>query len=124
MGLTIIWLLIIFLFSVIPTGAILTGEPSVNIIEYVIHFLVYGIMAVLFFRVLKLKVSLTKAIVLSISFVSVYGLVIELLQYVLPWREFSLSDELANVGGAFCFGIISALKEHYSRSVKVQTRKK
>jgi VanZ family protein len=116
MGLTIIWILIILFLSIIPTGNSLTGEPSANIIDYVIHSLMYGILVILFIRVLKLKISLTKATVLSISFVSVYGFAIELLQYALPWREFSLSDELANVVGAFCFGIIYALKEHYRKS--------
>ena len=107
MGLTIVWLSVILLSSVIPTRGPQIGYPS----DTLIHFVIYGITAVIFFRVLRTKVSLIKTIVLSIVLASTYGFAIELLQLVLPWREFSLSDELANVVGAFCFSIIYALKE-------------
>jgi len=114
MVVTIVWLLIILLFSIIPTRGLQTGHPS----DKIVHFVIYGIQAVIFFRVLKLKVSLSKTIILSISLASIYGLAMELLQLVLPWRKFSFSDEIANVSGAFCFGIIYALKGNYRRFLK------
>lgn len=111
MVLTIVWLSVILFSSLIPTQGPQIGHPS----DTVIHFIIYGITAVIFFRVLRLKVSLTKTVVLSIILASMYGFAIELLQLVLPWREFSFSDEVANIVGAFFFSIIYALKQSFKK---------
>ncbi|MEW6213984.1 MAG: VanZ family protein [Nitrospirota bacterium] len=108
MVITLIWLLVILFLSIIPAGGPQIDTP----LDKIIHFIVYGITAVVFLRVLRLKVSLTKSIVLSIIFASLYGFAMELLQSALHWREFSFSDELANISGALFFGIIYAVTDY------------
>jgi VanZ family protein len=106
--LTIVWLFLVLLLSIIPTKGLQVDHQ----IDKIIHFIIYGITAIIFLRVLRLKVSLTISIILSIGLASLYGLAIELLQSMLPWREFSLADELSNIGGAFFFCILYALKNY------------
>ncbi|MEW6001683.1 MAG: VanZ family protein [Nitrospirota bacterium] len=107
MSLIFVWLLIILLFSVIPARGPETDLP----LDKGIHFIMYGITAIVFFRMIRLKVSLIKTVILSIIFSSFYGLLMELLQSTLPWREFSLSDELINISGASVFSVIQAVRE-------------
>jgi VanZ family protein len=118
MTLTILWLLIILLFSVIPVKGPQTGLP----IDKIIHFVFYGIAAMLFFRVFRSKISLTKSAVLSMSLASIYGLLMELLQYTLPWREFSLLDEVANIIGALLFSILYALRDYHRKKLNKDDR--
>ncbi|MGB9715660.1 MAG: VanZ family protein [Thermodesulfovibrionales bacterium] len=106
--LLIIWLLIILIFSVIPVQGLQTGNPS----DKVAHFIVYGITALLFARFFKKGMSLMRATVLSITFASIYGFLIELIQHALPWREFSLLDEASNFSGAIVFSVIYAIREY------------
>lgn len=110
MALIIIWLVIILFFSVIPVQEIQAGNSG----DKFVHFIIYGITALLIFRFLKKSMSLIKATILSIVFSSFYGLFIELIQHTLPWREFSLLDEVSNFSGATLFSVIYAFRE-YSR---------
>lgn len=111
MGITIAWLLIILLSSIVPVR-----EPQTDLqLDKIVHFIVYGITAIVFFRVLKLKVSLTRSAVFSIIFASLFGLAMELLQALLPWREFSFLDEAANVSGALFFSTIYTIREYYKK---------
>jgi VanZ family protein len=108
---TFVWLSIVLLLSIIQTEGLPTGHPR----DKVIHFIIYGITAILFLRVLRSRTSLIRSTALSIILASVFGLAMELLQSVLPWREFSLADELANIGGAFFFGILYVLKDYHRK---------
>lgn len=105
MFITVIWLLLILFLSVIPAEGLQTDSP----LDKIVHFVIYGITAILFFRDLKLKLSLTRAIAVSIILTSFYGFAMELLQLLLPWRQFSFSDGVANISGALFFGIIYAV---------------
>ena len=107
MVLTIIWLLIILFFSVIPVKGLQTEHPA----DKITHFVIYGITAIIFFRILRTKMSLVKTTAVSIIFASLFGLAMELIQYVLPWRQFSLSDEASNFSGALVFSVIYAIRE-------------
>jgi VanZ family protein len=107
MVLTIIWLLIILFFSVIPVKELQTEHPA----DKITHFVIYGITAIIFFRILRTKMLLMKKTVVSIIFASLYGLAMELIQHVLPWRQFSLSDEASNFSGALVFSVIYAIRE-------------
>lgn len=104
----IIWLFIVLLLSIIPTKDLPTEDQT----DKVVHFIIYGITALLFLKVLRLRTTLTKSIILSVGLASFFGLAMELLQSVVPWRESSLLDELANIGGAFFFCILYALREY------------
>ena len=108
-----VWLSLVLLLSVVPTRGLQTGYP----IDKVAHFVMYGITAIMFLRVLRFKASLTKSIVLSISLASLYGLVIELIQSAIPWRECSLADMIANFSGAVFFSILYALKAFYRKKI-------
>lgn len=111
MVITLIWLLIILFLSIIPARGPQTNLP----LDKIIHFVVYGITAIIFFRGLRLRVSFIKATALSIILASFYGLSMEMLQSALPWREFSFSDEVANISGASFFGIIYALRNYHGK---------
>lgn len=115
MVLTILWLLIILFFSVIPVQGLQTGHP----IDKIAHFVVYGITAIIFFRILRTRMSLMKTTAYSVSFASLYGLAIEMIQHVLPWRGFSLSDEAANFSGALVLGVIYAIREYHRKKLNV-----
>lgn len=104
----ILWLLVILFFSIIPARGPQTNLP----LDKLIHFVVYGITAVIFFRGLRLRVSFNKSFAFSVVLASSYGLAIEILQSAIPWREFSFSDEVANVSGASSIGIIYAVMSY------------
>jgi VanZ family protein len=94
--------------------------PQIGLpIDKIIHFVLYGIAAMLFFRVFRSKISLPKSAVLSISLASMYGLAMEILQYALPWRKFSLFDEVANIIGASLFGILYCLREYQRKKLNI-----
>lgn len=101
------------LLSIIPTGDLPTEDQT----DKISHFIVYGITAILFLRVLRLKTTLTKSILLSIILASFFGFAMELIQSMLPWREFSLLDELANIIGAFFFSILYVLGDYYRKKL-------
>jgi len=108
MVLTIIWLLIVLFLSVIPVQEPQTGYPA----DKIVHFVIYGITAIIFSRILRTKMSLVKTTAVSIIFASLYGLAMELIQHVLPWRQFSLLDEASNFSGALVFSVIYAIREY------------
>jgi VanZ family protein len=108
-----VWLSLVLLLSIIPTKGLQTGHP----VDKIIHFVIYGITAVMFLRILRFKTSLSKSIVLSIILASMYGFLIELLQSALPWRQYSFSDIMANVSGAVFFGVLYVLRELYRKKI-------
>jgi VanZ family protein len=113
MVIIILWLLIVLFFSVIPVRSPQTNLPT----DKIVHFVVYGITSFIFFRVLRLKLSFTKSIILSVIIASSYGFAMEVLQYALPWREFSLLDEMANIIGASSTGIIYSVRNYCNKRV-------
>ena len=56
MVLILVWLLVILFLSVIPTGEMQTKAES----DKIVHFVMYGITSVLFFKFIKMKLSITK----------------------------------------------------------------
>lgn len=118
MGLIVIWLLIILLFSATPIQGIQAGNSG----DKIIHFLIYGITAILFIKFFRKGMSLMKSTILSVTLASFYGLFIELLQHALPWREFSLLDEVSNFTGATIFSVIYAFREHSRKNSDVNIK--
>jgi len=82
-----------------------------------VHFVIYGITAVMFMRILRFKASLAKSIVLSISLASLFGLVMELIQAAIPWREYSPADMMANFSGAVFFTVLYVIKDFYRKKI-------
>ena len=85
---------IVFYYSVVPVQPIDVGISSFDKMQ---HVVVYFLLTVLIY------LSSKKAI-LSFFLAGVYGILIELIQNLLPYRFFSLFDVLANfVGAGFVF---------------------
>ena len=100
----IIWLGMLFIVSVLPVSGPQTDLPS----DTIAHFVIYGITAILLFRHFNKKYKKRKAIVFSFIFASIYGAIMEMVQYLLPYREFSMIDIASNTSGAFLFSLIYA----------------
>lgn len=111
MTISILWLLIVLILSVIPAHGPKTNLP----IDKIVHFILYGITTIVLLRVLRLKTTLTKSVILSILIASLYGFAMEIVQAALPWREFSIADEIANISGAVFFGVLYGMKNCRAR---------
>lgn len=99
------WLLFIFVISVVPVPGPRTSLP----LDKVVHAVLYGMTAILLFRWFMLrKMAVPKAFMLAFLFSSAYGLAIEIVQYFMPYRQFSAGDVLANSAGAFFFSLAYA----------------
>ena len=98
----IIWMSLIFVLSVISVSGPKTDMP----VDKVAHFIIYGMTAIFFYRYLRPKTMKAKAGVESVAIASVYGAAMEVVQYFLPYRSFSLGDMAANTIGALAFCLI------------------
>ena len=83
-------LLSILIVSVIKVSNQNLPEESDKIVHFIMYFFCAGI-----FYFLKIKYYVLFAIL--------YGFLIEIIQYFIPWRSFSLGDILANSLGAIAF---------------------
>jgi VanZ family protein len=96
-----------------PVKGLEGGYPT----DKVAHFIIYGITAIVFLRNFRSKASIMKSGILSIILASLVGFAMEVIQSAIPWREFSLADELANVSGAVFFTIFYVLKDLYGKKI-------
>jgi VanZ family protein len=79
--------------------------PSLPYIDKVIHFAVYAILGILFFRAFRtqrFKENINMVIMLSILSSSLYGMSDEVHQYFVPHRDADIMDFLADVMGSIC----------------------
>jgi len=87
----------LLIVSVIPASGPETGLP----LDKIAHFILYGLTSTLLFRHFKKRTTggsaFYKAVVLSV----IFGAVMEVVQYFLPYRSFSFGDIAANAAGAF-----------------------
>ena len=91
----IIIITILTILSLIPTTNILT--PGLN--DKALHFTAY------IFLSFMTDFLLNKKIIYLITILFIYGLLIEFIQYFLPFRQFELLDIAANTAGiAVYFG--------------------
>lgn len=99
------WLLFIFVISVIPIQGPKTSLP----VDKLVHAVLYGMTALLLLRwFISRKMAVSKAFLLAFLCSSAYGLAIEIVQYFMPYRQFSAGDVLANSAGAFFFSLAYA----------------
>ncbi len=97
----------------------LKDVPSTGISyeDKVFHAIAYFIFAVLVSNVLWSK-QIKRAILLSVIIVTTYGIIIEVLQFVLTsYRSFDLYDALANFSGALLASIL--LKVRHNRKLNL-----
>ncbi len=95
-----IYCLLIFLQSSYPSPQTV---PDVPHMDKFLHFVVYGILGILFFRAystLRIKNNVNLTIIFSILSSGLYGISDELHQYFVPYREAELMDALANLLGS------------------------
>ncbi len=92
--------LLIFLQSSYPSPQTV---PDVPHMDKFLHFVVYGILGILFFRAystLRIKNNVNLLIIISILSSGLYGISDELHQYFVSYREADLMDALANLLGS------------------------
>ncbi|MFQ5428183.1 MAG: VanZ family protein [Thermodesulfobacteriota bacterium] len=98
--LTIFYMVIVFILSVVKAPG---GEDPFRGFDKVLHFLAYGLMGLLWIRVLlargyrgvgggRQRGVVFKALLITF----LYGLIIEFVQGLLPAREASIFDAIAN----------------------------
>ena len=92
-----LWFGFILIISVMPASGPKTDLPA----DKIIHFVFYGMTAIFLFRYFEKKATVNRAFYASVAFTSMYGAAMEVLQYFLPYRSFSLVDMAANTLGAF-----------------------
>jgi len=92
-----LWFLMILVVSVMPASGPETDLPA----DKVAHFVLYGLTAILLFRYFIRKTTGRIAFYKAVALASIYGAAMEVVQYLLPYRSFSLGDIAANAAGAF-----------------------
>ena len=98
----LLYCLLIFIQSSYPSPE---NIPSLPYIDKVIHFAVYAILGILFFRAFRtqqFKENINMVIMLSILSSSLYGMSDEVHQYFVPHRDADIMDFLADVAGSIC----------------------
>ena len=89
--------IVVFVFSVIPTGA----GPSVPHLDKVVHLCEYLLFAWLLVQAIRASQEQARAYLLwAWIYATSYGLLMELIQMMVPWRSADLADALANALGA------------------------
>ena len=92
-----LWFSFILIVSVMPVSGPKTDLPT----DKIVHFVLYGMTSIFLFRYFQKKAMVERAFYASVGFASMYGAAMEVLQYFLPYRSFSLLDMAANTLGAF-----------------------
>ncbi len=98
----LLYCLLIFIQSSYPSPE---NIPSLPYIDKLIHFAVYAILGILFFRAFRtqrFKENINMVIMLSILSSSLYGMSDEVHQYFVPHRDADIMDFLADVMGSIC----------------------
>ena len=95
--------------TLISTLSVVSKSVAVYLInDKLIHGLMFFVIAFLCSHALGSKFGFKAVIALAL-----FGLAIEVLQHLLPWRSFSLLDWLADVIGILAYDVIHRLKRRY-----------
>jgi len=93
----VIWALLILFFSVNPVTASESSRGSLFPgFEHIVAYSIFSLL--LFFVLFDHKIKHLFIATLLVSFV--YGFGIEIIQSILPWRDFSFSDSMFNLIGS------------------------
>jgi len=110
-----LWLIFIFILLVIKINQ--NGMvDSISYFDKIVHFFLFGILSFLIFINYQKKENLKNIFWLSLVISSVYALLMEFIQYFLPWRTCSLDDFVVGFFGSLFFSMLS-----YFLYVKKQT---
>jgi VanZ family protein len=97
-----LWFFLLLVVSVMPVSGPDTDLPA----DKIVHFLLYGLTSILLFRYLTKKTNGSGAFYKAVAISSIYGAAMEVVQYFLPYRSFSIGDIAANAAGAFLVCLI------------------
>lgn len=100
-------LLSVWLFAVTVLSLIPAPEWAGDIPDKAMHYCVYLFTAFIAFTAYN-KTDL-QALFISNTGVFLYSLIIEVLQFFLPYRDFSVMDMMANAAGIITFTLIGAV---------------
>jgi VanZ family protein len=100
-----IWLFSILIISILPVSGPGTDLPE----DKIAHVVIYALTSVLLFRYFSEKRPVIRAFYTAVAVSSLYGAAMEVVQFFLPHRSFSVLDMAANVLGAL-FGALLYLK--------------
>lgn len=92
--------------------------PQIQIVELdkVAHFFEYAIFAFLTFRsVMHISITITKSLLISALFLSLFALLDEYYQHFIPGRHLDLWDYITDVGGALFVLALLGLRKHRSK---------
>ena len=103
------WLILILVISVVSIKGPRTSLP----VDKAVHFILYGITAIFFYRHFIEKLGEKRTLFLSVVCSSVYGGALEILQHFVPGRSFSLGDMAANATGSAVLCLIYASISRY-----------
>lgn len=92
-----LWFFMVLVVSVIPASGPETDLPA----DKLVHFVLYGLTSIFLFRYFIRKTSRRSAFYKAVALASISGAAMEVVQYFLPYRSFSLGDIAANAAGAF-----------------------
>jgi VanZ family protein len=109
-----IWFFLVLVVSVLPASGPKTGFQ----LDKIAHFVLYGVTSVLLFRYLARKTNSRNAFYKAVALASIYGAAMEVMQYFLPYRSFSIGDMAANTAGAFLVCLI------YKKSATIKAENK
>jgi VanZ family protein len=112
---TIIWALVILVLSLLPASD--TGDfGSIPYLDKVIHIIFYAVLCFLILHDIRSGErqhnSYFSDLFQAFSYALVFGILIEMLQWIIPYRSFELMDILANALGALCALLIFFLFYH------------
>lgn len=107
-----LWLIILFIISIINTPKVPIGAGLH--IDKVVHFILYGMTALMFLTVLRAKKGGKKPMLYAFLLSSIVGFIIEIIQSFTPHRRFEPADIMANTLGAAAFiigwGVYNAIR--------------
>lgn len=113
-----ILLVLALIASLLSTLSALSGVVNVSHFNDKIgHALMFFVLAFLAYHTLKEKYGIKTFIALSL-----FGLLIEVIQYYLPWRSFSWLDWAADIVGLLFYEIIHQLKRLFLARFKKETQ--
>jgi VanZ family protein len=122
--LLIIWVLMIIVFSSIPslpTLRVHTARSEIRL-DYLIHFLEYGLltfMAFLHFVSSEFRLNYKKIILITISII-LFAVIDELHQKFIPGRSFNVKDIISDIAGilaavVFCVLVFRKITERIEK---------
>ena len=105
------WLAAIAFLSLYNFGQIDAPKDT----DKLVHFAMYFITAMLSYVYFLKSINSKKLVsVVSVIFSCFYGILMECIQYFLPYRSFSKEDIIASCLGALIFGIIVIPKNRFT----------